>query len=206
MMRILNEEQEKLQVSFNLYLQRIRKSMNTDHSITSKLENAHSVFSKAKVIASGIDELIEPLQNIKQVNKMVRFALQNFQGQAFVNIAAYIGAIANICLGQLKYVRGRYETILRTIKEEITHLWMDRELAESLRLILSVNHLQFKKFLNSFQRAEVLYADVSLAINRGNGEEFQQRVVLRMVSNRLPSREERKIISTLFPDWDQTTN
>lgn len=206
MMGILTDEQGKLQGSFDLYLQRIRKKMHADHAMTGKLENAQSVFRQAKVIARGIDELMEPLQNIKQVNKMVRFALQNFQGQAFVNIAGYIGAIANICLGQLKYVRGRYETILKTIKQEITHLWMDRELAESLKLILSVNYLQFKKFLNAFQRAEVLYADVSLAINKSNGEEFQQRVVLRMVSNRLPSREERKIISTLFPDWDQTTN
>lgn len=80
---------------------------------------------------------------------------------------------------------------------------MDRELAQAIRLILSVNQIQFNKFLQVFKETEVLYADISLSIQNTETEKFHARIVLRMVSNRLPSTEEQRIIHLLFPDWNE---
>jgi len=133
---------------------------------------------------------------------MVSFSMKNCEEFVFIKINSFLGAIANICLGQLKYIRSRYNEILKTIKEKIKVLWMDRELAQAIRLILSVNH-QYNQFLHVFKDTEVLYADISLCIRNTKTEEFHERIVLRMVSNRLPSVEEQKIIQILFPSWNE---
>jgi hypothetical protein len=120
-----------------------------------------------------------------------------------MNIATYMDSISNICLGQIKSIRNRYQKILRTIKIAITKLWLDREIAEKLKLILSVNNLLYSKFQKAFHRAEVLYADFTIAIKRNRKDEgFHQWIVLRMISNRLHSKDEQKIIDSLFPKWE----
>lgn len=204
MMNILQTEEQALNKSFGNYLVRIRqKSAVAEPGLARKLEGARVVFQHSLDAIKSVPELAEPLGNLLQVNKMVRLAVQDYEGNTFVKISSYISAIANICLGQLKYIRTRYEAILVGIREEIRVLWMDRELSRTLRLILSVNQMQFKKFTLAFHRAEVLYADISLIVTKSESESFHQRIVLRMVSNRLPSAEEQKIIHTLFPGWEE---
>jgi hypothetical protein len=204
MVNILQTEEQALNKSFGNYLVRIRqKSTLAEPDLVRKLEGARVVFQRGLDAIKSVPELAEPLRNLLQVNKMVRLALQDYEGNTFVKISSYIGAIANICLGQLKYIRMRYEAILVGIREEIRVLWMDRALSRALRLILSVNQMQFKKFTLAFQRAEVLYADISLIVIKSANAGFHQRIVLRMVSNRLPSAEEQHIIHTLFPGWEE---
>jgi hypothetical protein len=204
MVNILQTEEQALNKSFGNYLVRIRqKSAVAEPDLVRKLEGARVVFQRGLDAIKSVPELAEPLRNLLQVNKMVRLAVQDYEGNTFVKISAYIGAITNICLGQLKYIRMRYEAILVGIREEIRVLWMDRELSRALRLILSVNQMQFKKFTLAFQRAEVLYADISLIVIKSANAGFHQRIVLRMVSNRLPSAEEQNIIHTLFPGWEE---
>ena len=74
-----------------------------------------------------------------------------------------------------------------------------------MRLILFVNHLLFDRFLKVFEVAEILYADLSLNAQLRKTEDVQQYVVLRMISKRLPSIEEQRIIRTLFPQWHSLT-
>jgi hypothetical protein len=194
MVNILQTEEQALNKSFGNYLVRIRqKSAVAEPDLVRKLEGARVVFQRGLDAIKSVPELAEPLRNLLQVNKMVRLAVQDYEGNTFVKI----------CLGQLKYIRMRYEAILVGIREEIRVLWMDRELSRALRLILSVNQMQFKKFTLAFQRAEVLYADISLIVIKSANAGFHQRIVLRMVSNRLPSAEEQNIIHTLFPGWEE---
>jgi hypothetical protein len=204
MANILQTEEQALNKSFGNYLVRIRqKSMVAEPDLARKLEGARVVFQRSLDAIKSVPELAEPLSNLLEVNKMVRLAVQDYEGNMFVKISSYIGSIANICLGQLKYIRMRYEAILVGIREEIRVLWMDRELSRALRLILSVNQMQFKKFTLAFHQAEVLYADISLIVIKSENASFHQRIVLRMVSNRLPSVEEQQIIHTLFPGWEE---
>lgn len=205
MVGILKDESEKLTKSFEGYLWRIRKMETRHQSLSRKLENAQNAFRNVHAKALAILELQAPLNNILEVNKLVRYASHHPGGQNLVKISSYLGAIANICLAQLKQVRNHYDEILKSIKKEMTRLWMDRELSEILQLILSVSQHNFNRFLALCNRTEVLYADISIDSNKDK-EELGQHIVLRMVSNRLPSCKERKIINTLFPTWKLATN
>lgn len=201
---ILQVDLCKLNKSFDSYLASIRRQeKSANENLVKKLIHARHVFTSAKQEIHELTELLEPLKNIKQVNKMVSFSLKNCEELVFIKINSFLGAIANICLGQLKYIRTKYHELLKTIKEKIKILWMDRELAQAIRLILSVNQIQFNKFLQVFKETEVLYADISLSIQNTETEKFHARIVLRMVSNRLPSTEEQRIIHLLFPDWNE---
>ena len=199
---ILREESRKLNRSFDLYRFRIKsKSANSSVVLIAKLKEAARFLESAQQEGVSLVELLESLQNIKQVNKILRFAILNSD----INIVAFssfIGPISNVCLGQLKYIRSRYELILNLLKDKITGIWMDRELSQILGLVLFVNRLQFNKFMEAFQSAEVLYADLSLMLNSTLDPELHQRVVLRMISNRFSTAEEQQIINTLFPEWN----
>jgi len=203
-MEILQHEQQKLDESFVMYLNRIKRAKKDGNPVAqSKFEHARKVFEHSRLEIRELEELIAPLQHIKQVNRMVTFSMKSNEVQMFIEISAFLDAISNICLGQLKYIRSRYKEILSNVRLEIAKLWMDRELAHALKLILSVNQIQYNRFLAEFKATEVRYADISLSIKDSATEEFHQRIVLRMVSNRLPSSEEQRIIQTLFPSWDK---
>ncbi|WP_133259636.1 hypothetical protein [Pseudochryseolinea flava] len=206
MTSVLQQEMRGLEQSFDLYLHRIRRHTGkVETKFEQKLHKASRVFEDAKKDSAQLAELIEPLQHIKQVNKMVRFAMSSKE-DLVNNVTSYIDSISNVCLGQIKYIKSRYERILDTIKVKITKLWLDRELAEKLKLILSVNHILYQKFEEAFHRAEVLYADFTIAIKCNKKDEvFHRWIVLRMISNRLNSREEQQIINSLFPKWDSSS-
>jgi len=204
MIQLLQDEQQKLDESFVMYLNRIKRAKRDGNYVSlDKFEQARKVFEQARLQIRELTELIEPLQHIKQVNRMVTFSMKSSEAHMFIEISSFLDAISNICLGQLKYIRARYKEILSTVRLGIAKLWMDRELAHAIRLILSVNQIQYNKFLVEFKQTEVRYADISLSIKSSTPEEFHQRIVLRMVSNRLPSMEEQRIIQTLFPSWDK---
>lgn len=204
MINILKDDMHKLDKSFDSYLNQIRRQKKmANENLLAKLSMSYQVFELAKQEILELTELLEPLKNIKQVNKMVSFSLKNCEEFVFIKINSFLGSIANICLGQLKYIRSRYNEILQALKSKIKVLWMDRELAKAIRLILSVNQIQYNKFLHVFKDTEVLYADISLSIKNTKTEDFHERIVLRMVSNRLPSAEEQRIIQLLFPSWNE---
>lgn len=197
MLGLLDEEMVRLSQSFDNYIIRINRSKKrVEVDLALKLDSARQIFENAKVEVTQLKTLIHPLQNIKEVNKLIRFAFQNQE-----LIPTYMETISHICLGQLKYIKTKYQAVLSLVRSQIIKVWRSREVSEAIRLVLTVNQLRFNHFLKIFHKVEVHYADISLSVQKTQIDSFQQSVVLRMVSNRLHSKDEQRIIETLFPDW-----
>ncbi len=196
---ILEEEMSRLTLSFDLYIKKLvkcKRKLPPESELIEKLENAQRIFENAKAEVMMLKKLIPPLQNIKLVNKLIRFALQHQE-----LVPTYMGTISHVCLGQLKSIKTKYHAILSSLRSDMTTIWRNREVSNLIELVLTVNQLRFNKFIEIFHEVEVQYADISLSAQRSAMNVFQQYVVLRMISNRLQTEEEQRIIENLFPDW-----
>ena len=205
MKNIISEEHAALDKAIQTYSSRVNtRHIRQNEVLFLKVKEALRTLQNVKDESVVLIELVESLRNLKEVNKMLLFAL-NQSDLTLVSLAAFVGPVCNVCLGQLKYIRSRYESSLYSMRKMITNIWMDRDISQAMRLILFVNHLLFDRFLKVFEVAEILYADLSLNAQLRKTEDVQQYVVLRMISKRLPSIEEQRIIRTLFPQWHSLT-
>jgi hypothetical protein len=203
MMACIEDEMNFISSSVDKYIKRCHaKNDETEDLLADKMNEANLVFAKVKHTLVKFDDLLQLLRNIKEVNKMVRFAYASQESNMLIKIPSYMDTIANVCLAQLKFIKSTYSAILSCMRNDIMRLWMDRDVAKKIKLILFVNHTRQKRFLEYFQKAEVLYADISLDAQRSNDVLLHQHIVLRMVSNRIHGLSGQQIIQTLFPEWD----
>lgn len=203
MMLTIQDEISFINSSVDKYLKRCQhENATVEDMLSMKMRNARLVFIKVKETLYQFEDLVQLLMNIKEVNKMVRFAHTGQESAMLIKIPTYMDTIANVCLAQLKHIKSTYSGILSCMRNDIMSLWMDRDVAKRVKLILFINHTRQNKFLKFFHKAEIMYADISLEAQQSNEELLHQHIVLRMVSNRIHDLNGRQIIQTLFPEWD----
>lgn len=204
MTKILRDEAGHLHMLFDRYHTNIARSrMHTKGPMLRKLDEAEVQLTDARQKAKRLIELHGMLVNIQKVNQMMVHGASDESAGWMLKFSAYIGAVSNICLGQLKYVMGEYRKTLTSIREQVMLLWMDRELSAKLRIILSINTSRLDQFLRLAHEVEITYADMSLLSSGGpeTAGDLHERIMLRLVSNRLRSAEELNMIANLFPQW-----
>lgn len=207
MIRSIESERDKLVFTFDVYIERIQYCLqNSYYNATSKFEWARNEFESAKKHTNEFNGMIERLRNIKRVNRMVDYALKDELVSVFdLKFSLYIDSVTNVCLAQLKYVMTTYKIILEELRSRVTAIWMDRKIADAVKIFLAFDKQNFEQFQHHFKNTEVLYADLGLfAHQKDDNDDFHQRIVLRMISNRLQSAAEIDIIRTLFPEWDNS--
>lgn len=204
--RILCEEITKIKKATEAYQSRINdRQFHEGHALQAKLKSASALLNAIKEDSNVLTTLLDSIRHLKQVNTLLSFSL-GYSEHRLVNLSVFINTVSNVCLAQLKFIRSQYESILHRMRERIITVWMDRELARALRLILFINHQQYQKFLQVFTHIEIRYADLSLNYLTTTGHDLHEHIVLRMISNRLTSVDEQRILHTLFPQWKYPTN
>lgn len=200
MVFVLNQESDRLIAFFERYEQ---KSQYIKHKLPeSKLIIMAEVLDNAKNLSSELAKLSEPLNNLKKINNMVLFSMGRQDNRAFIEMSSNISAVANVCLGHLKWIKSRLNETFDAIKQEITKIWMDREICEALGFIFFLNQSSFDQFFEEYKNLEIIYADLSLVNHVEEVEKsFDLRIVLRMISKKLTSDAEQNTINNLFPTW-----
>ncbi|HYF69515.1 MAG TPA: hypothetical protein VD884_15325 [Ohtaekwangia sp.] len=202
---ILCEEIAKIKKAIEAYQDRINdRQFHEAHVLYPKLKTAFTLLNTIKEDSETLTRLLDSIRHLKQVNKLLSFSLE-YSEHRLVDLSVFINTVSNVCLAQLKYIRSQYESILHRMREKIITVWMDRDLARALRLILFINHQQYQRFLQVFSQIEIRYADLSLNYLTTNGHHLHEHIVLRMISNRLTSVDEQRILHTLFPQWKYPT-
>lgn len=202
---MLRQEIARIKKAVSVYQQRINgKQFHEEHVMYEKLRAAFALFDTIERDSQILTELLDSITHLKQVNKLLLFAL-GYSTHQLVSLSVFVSTISNVCLAQLKHIRTQYDSVLRQMREKVITVWMDRDVANSIRLILFINQQQFKKFLQVLKHAEVHYADLSINSLDSDARELHEHIVLRMISNRLTAVNEQRIIHTLFPQWEYST-